>query len=173
MTEYEIYRTLFVVAAILCVVFLLLSILLFFVLDIRNAVGHITGSHAKKQIQKIKAESEMGNTERTGSSSGQVQNLAEGRITDKISTERLSGGPQEETTVLSESQGMNETTVLSEAQGMNETTVLNTAPIMNESPAMNETTVLSGNVFSGNTTGGNVFQIECDITFIHTNEIVI
>lgn len=158
---YEQYRYVFITAAVICGIFLIISIGLFFLLDIKSAIGHITGSTARKQIQKIKNNAHANSQKLTNP--GQAQVLRKERITDKISTQKLTNSTEEletgsnETTILGQS-GTNETTVLSQAE-INETTVL-------EQQRLNIPPYLNNNYSQ------NIFRIEFDITFIHTNEIV-
>ncbi len=183
---YEVYRYIFIGAAILCGVMLVVAVLLFILLKIPKVIGDLTGSTARKAIKNIREQNE-----KSGDKAYKVStyNRERGKVTDKISS---SGGlPQNskgqmeslqtakidaesfpnETTVLG-----NETTVLSEAtaaltpettvldQQTNETTVL--------SPGIGgETTVLSESSYDGLSLD-SVFEIEYDITYIHTDEAI-
>lgn len=49
----SLYHNLFLVCLVLCILCLILSVVLFFVLDIRNVLGYLTGRRAKKQIQAL------------------------------------------------------------------------------------------------------------------------
>ena len=51
---YEIYRYIFIGAAILCGIMAIVSIALFFLLKIPRVIGDLTGSTARKAIEKIK-----------------------------------------------------------------------------------------------------------------------
>lgn len=116
--------------------------------------------------------------------------LGFGMRTEKISTQRLDNEDAGETTVLG---GGNETTVLGGGNETtvlgygNETTVLSSdlgeTSVLNEAPAYNETTLLSPGMMStpGAMNFGDTgelpplpgfFEIEQDITFIHTQEII-
>ena len=55
----ELLQILSVVAYILAVVMLVLSIILFFVLNIRKVIGNLSGSTAKKAINDIRQKNEM------------------------------------------------------------------------------------------------------------------
>ena len=161
---YEIYRYIFIGGAILAGIMLVVSVLVFFLLKIPTVIGDLTGANARKAIENIRNQNENSG-EKTYRSS-QV-NRERGKLTDKISpsgrliknpTDILGGamatekiGTQQlvsdETTVLDSG---NETTVLTgELSGGNETTVLNQEDIPN-----------------------NVFEIEYEITYIHTNEVI-
>lgn len=128
---YEQFRYVFIGAAIAAGVFLLLSVLLFFVLDIRAAFGYVTGRSAKKAIKKIREENQYaGMTDIINKNSLQGRT---GVVTSKIATQSFTS---DETTVLNE-EDSNETTVLSDYNPLN-----------------------------------NVFEIEYEITFIHTDEVI-
>lgn len=162
--SYEIYRYIFIGAAFLCGAMLITSILLFILLKIPKVIGDLTGRTARKAIENIRNQNESSGDKTYRSS---LVNQERGKLTDKISpsgrlmrnpTDLLGGamatekiGTQqlvsEETAVLDSG---NETTVLtSELSGANETTVLNQTDASN-----------------------NVFEIEYEITYIHTNEVI-
>ena len=179
---YEIYRYIFIGALILSVLMFLVSVLLFILLKIPRVVGDLTGRTARKAIENIRNQNESSGDKAYRSS---VVNRERGRLTDKISPSgRLERTPSdqltsamptakigardfssEETTVLGEE---NATTVLSpQAEDSGATTVLSFAET-------NETTVLSAAPAfqSAPLAGDSVFEIEYEITYIHTNEVV-
>lgn len=121
---YEIYRYIFIGAALLSGIMLAVSFVLFFVLRIPYVIGDLSGRTAKKAIADIRKQNMSANSD----------NDKTGKFTDKISES-------------------NETTLLN---ADNETTLLRTA---------NETTVL-------NTAFDGYVNVELDITFIHSNEII-
>lgn len=171
---YQVYKNIYIIAAILAIVFLLITIFLFFFLKIINVIGDLTGANARKAIDEIanqttnqKSSGYSANKDRAKltskiSPSGRLNEassdaLGSFKMTEKIGTQKLSDN---ETTVLN---ATNETTVLTS----NETTVLS---------SNNETTVLGNsiqsvekseieNIFDG-------FKIEYEITFVHTNEYI-
>ncbi len=172
---YEIYRYIFIGAAIAAGVMLAVTLILFFVLKIPGVIGDLSGRTARKAIADIRNHNMSANTDNIGSGKLTDKITASGRLmerrdssgnkyTDKISTEKLI-----EQNKLS---GSNETTLLNNA---NETTVLNTG---------NETTVLdsysSGQtvILNSDTAGFKDIQsagyvnVESDITFIHSAEII-
>lgn len=192
--SYDIYRYIFLISAGLAVLCLILSVILFFVLKIPRVIGDLTGSTAKKAIESIRNQNEKSGDKVHKTS---YVNKQRGRITDKmtdsgkliptasvneggamatakISTTVLATqaresyeasllkGNTEETTILDSSSG-NETTVLSQNTG-NETTVLS-QDFYNPNTA-DETSILSQNE-------ANVFVIEYELTFIHTDEVII
>ena len=79
---YEIYNYIFIGAAIASGILLVVSIVLFFMLDIPKVIGDLTGSNAKKGIEDIRKQNEATGDKSYKSSS---VNLKRGRITDKIS----------------------------------------------------------------------------------------
>ena len=192
--SYDIYRYIFLISAGLAVLCLILSVILFFVLKIPRVIGDLTGSTAKKAIESIRNQNEKSGDKVHKTS---YVNKQRGRITDKmtdsgkliptasvneggamatakISTTVLATqaresyeaslleGNTEETTILDSSSG-NETTVLSQNTG-NEKTVLSQG-FYNPNTA-DETSILSQNE-------ANVFVIEYELTFIHTDEVII
>lgn len=168
--SYEIYRYIFYGGAILAAVMLAVTVLLFFVYKIPTVIGDLTGANARKAIENIRNQNENSGDKLYKTS--QV-NRERGKLTDKISpsgslmrdpsgilgggamaTEKISTQelPQvDETTVLES----NATTVL----GSNETSVLGNA-------GAGETTVLVAEDMPA------TFQIEFEITFIHTDEVI-
>lgn len=172
--SYEVLRYIFYGSAILSGIMFVISVVLFFVLKIPHVVGDLTGSNARKAIEKIRNQNEASgdkvhktshvNRERGKitdkiSPSGRLLKDPTGQVggampTEKIGTQQL---PQtDETTVL----GGNETTVL----GGNETTVLGGGEP--SAYGAGETTVLSA------TEAPVLFQIEYEITYIHTDEVI-
>lgn len=177
---YEIYRYIFLGGAILAGIMFVVSVLVFFLLKIPTVIGDLTGANARKAIESIRNQNES-----TGDKTYRTSqvNRERGKITDKISpsgrlikdpshslhgamgtekisTQRLhSEDVTNETTVLtsgsettvltSELTGGSETTLLSQETHANETTVLNAPPIV------------------------NTFAIEYEITYIHTDEIIV
>ena len=159
--SYEIYRYIFYGGAILAGVMLVVTVILFFVYKIPTVIGDLTGANARKAIENIRNQNESSGDKLYKTS--QV-NRERGKLTDKISpsgsllkdtsghfagamaTEKISTQelPPEETTVLDVT---NETTVLGNSGG-GETTVL----------TAEDTPV--------------AFQIEYEITFIHTDEVI-
>ena len=190
---YEIYRYIFLGGAILAGIMFVVSVLVFFLLKIPTVIGDLTGANARKAIENIRSQNESTGDKTYRSSK---VNRERGKITDKITpsgrlikdpshslhgamgTEKISTQelhPEDvtnETTVLTEG---NETTVLTgELTGANETTVLtgeltgaNETTVLSYVAAANETTVLNVQ------TSGNAFVIEYEITYIHTNEVIV
>lgn len=51
----ELYHNLFLGCLVLCILCLVIAVVIFFVLDIKNVLGYLTGRKAKKQIQELEA----------------------------------------------------------------------------------------------------------------------
>ncbi len=174
---YDSYRYIFIIAAILCGIMLIVSVLVFIFLKIPKVISDLSGATARKAIKKIREQNEA-----TGDKGYKVSafNEARGKITDKISpsgkvnhqhqgqmaginttkisTQKLQEeNATEQTTVLDV---RNETTVL-DNEGSGETTVLSMAVVPDE------TTVLNEKIYD------SVFTVEFEITYIHTNEIIL
>lgn len=163
--SYEIYRYIFIGAAVLCALMLITSILLFVLLKIPKVIGDLTGRTARKAIENIRNQNESSGDKTYRSS---LVNQERGKLTDKISPSGrlirnptdLLGGAMATEKIGTQQLVSDETTVLDSG---NETTVL-TGELTYPS---NETTVLSQNDISN-----NIFEIEYEITFIHTNEVI-
>ena len=199
---YEIYRYIFLGGAILTGIMFIVSVLVFFFLNIPNVIGDLTGANARKAIEHIRNQKED-----TGNKTARISlvNKERGKLTDKISpsgtliknpshsllgttgtekigTQRLSAeNAMNETTVLPSA---SETTVLTGVTGAPETTLLNQEYYGNETTVLNqeyygsETTVLNQEYYGSETTVlnaqtlNNEFVIEYEITYIHTNEVI-
>lgn len=147
---YEMYRYIFMGGAILSVLMLLVSVLLFVVLKIPKVIGDLNGSNARRAIAMIR-EQNTSTGEKTFKSSS--VNRERGRLTDKISQSgRLEQNPASDA-------GAMRTSKISTAEldGAGETTMLE--------PVGEETTLLSS-------AQDMVFEIEFDITYIHSDEII-
>ena len=163
--SYEIYRYIFIGAAILCGAMIVTSILLFILLKIPKVIGDLTGRTARKAIENIRNQNESYGDKTYRSS---LVNQERGKLTDKISPSGrlirnptdLLGGAMATEKIGTQQLVSDETTVLDSG---NETTVL-TGELENSG---NETTLLSQTDISN-----NVFEIEYEITYIHTNEII-
>lgn len=195
MTNYDIYRYIFIGAAILSGIMLVVSILVFILLKIPKVISDLSGATARKAIKNIREQNAA-----SGDKGYKVSafNQARGKLTDKISpsgnvikqqqsqmagvyttkieTQELhTDEPANQTTVLGasnetsvlDSAGAGETSVL-DNMGAGETSVLSSAaaPV-----SAGETSVLSESAPSANT-AASLFTIEYDITYIHTNEVI-
>ena len=188
---YEVYRYIFIGAAILSGLMLVLAVVLFFLLKIPNVIGDLTGANARKAIADIRNQNESSGTKTYKPS---AVNRERGKVTDKmtpsgrllrypsggmggghntakIGTAKLSREAMEATTVLDAAPetdvlSAGETTVLE--QPACETTVLS-------QPAA-ETTVLNAYMPAAQPEivpeNANFFEIEYEITCIHTQEVI-
>lgn len=158
---YELYRYIFIGGAILAVLMLIVSVVLFFVYKIPSVVGDLTGRTARKAIEDIRNQNESSGNKVYKTSH---VNRQRGKLTDKISPSgnliknhsEAIGGAMSTEKISTQELPTEETTVLDVA---NETTVLDN--VISE-----ETTVLAVENMS------EVFQIEYEITFIHTEEVI-
>lgn len=146
---YEIYRYVFIGAAVLCGIMAVVTIFLFFFLKIPKVVGDLTGRTARKAIEEIRQQNESSGDKTYKSS---LVNRERGKLTDRISptgsiypaeTGPIAGAMATEKIGT---QQLDYTDVLDNVGG-------------------EETTVLNENA-------GNNFVIEYEITFIHTDEII-
>jgi len=173
---YDIYRYIFIGAAILCGIMFIVSILIFIFLKIPKVISDLTGATARKAIKNIREQNEA-----SGDKAYKVSafNEARGKLTDKISPSgnviqqhqmqmRGIDTTKIDTQELQVDETANQTTVL---DSYNETSVLDNTgagetSVLSEVMSSGETTVLS------EATNDSAFTIEYEITFIHTNEII-
>ena len=171
---YDIYRYIFFGGAGLAGLSLIIAVILFFVLKIPSVIGDLTGSTARKAIENIRNQNESSGDKTYKSS---AVNRERGKLTDKITPTGtliknptdLMGGAMATTKIgtqqlTAEAQQAYETSLL-EDTGANETTVLNTG-------SAGETTVLEQTAMEQGADNSNVFVIEYEITFIHTDEVI-
>lgn len=162
--SYEIYYNVFFIGGlVLAGIMFVASVLIFFLLNIPHVFGDLTGRNARKAIENIRNQNESSGDKLYKTS--QV-NRERGKLTDKISPSGslmrdpsgILGGGAMATEKISTQElppESNETTVLEAAS---ETTVLTSES--------GETTVLD------TPTEMPVFQIEYEITYIHTEEVI-
>lgn len=173
--DYDAYQLIFLGGLILSGLFLVTTVILFFVLKIPRVIGDLSGANARKAIEEIRSQNEQSG-EKTYKPS--AVNRERGKITDKmtrsgkliktpsagigghqtakISTMELDTEmlPAEETTVLS--QPASETTVLG-AAAAGETMLLQPEPAYASAPQP---------------VANTVFAVEMEITYIHSNEVI-
>ena len=170
--SYEMYRYIFLGALAGCGLFFIVSVILFFALNIPKVISDLSGRTARKAIERIRMQNEQSGDKTYQSS---AVNLERGKLTDKISksgrlvpreatpfgtgviTEKISTmklAPAGETDVLEVSE---ETSVLTAPAG--ETDVLTSVA--------GETEVLTAVQQPV-----QAFCVEYEITFIHTNEVI-
>ena len=180
---YEIYRYIFLGGAILAGIMLVVSVLVFFLLKIPTVIGDLNGSNARKAIENIRSLNESTGDKTYRSS---PVNRERGKITDKITpsghliknpSESLHGAMATEkigTQTLHPIEAADETMVLNNGfAGSDETTVLdggfsagNETTVLYCEGSSNETTILTSDTLD------NVFVIEYEITYIHSDEVI-
>ncbi len=172
--SYDNYRMIFMLAAIIAIIFLVATIILFFALHIPRVIGDLTGSTARKAIKNIREQNIQTGDKVFRSSK---VNIDRGKVTDKISpsgrlfkplgdsgygmkTEKISTQILENTAASDFNNEFGETTLLATESG--ETVVL--------SPELLKT----GKIIDlEENVEGSYFIIEQEITFIHTDEIAV
>ena len=188
---YEVLRYIFIGAAALSGVMLIVSVLLFIFLRIPRVIGDLTGATARKAIENIRNQNESSGDKIYKSS---AVNRERGRLTDKISasgniahheTNQFGGAmatTKIDTQVLAENTETSETTVLGIGTDngttvlSNETTVLDNGTTVLNAPS-NGTTVLNQSdeqtgILPESQVRSKIFEIEYEITFIHTDEVI-
>lgn len=174
---YDVYRYIFIGAAILCGIMFVVSVLLFILLKIPKVISDLTGATARKAIKNIREQNEA-----SGDKAYKVSafNEARGKLTDKISPSgnvvqqyqaqmRGIDTTKIETQELQVDEAANQTSVLDQYNeaplladdGIGETSVL-AAP----EQTYGETSVLSPVV------ADVTFCVEFEITYTHTNEVI-
>ena len=163
---YEIYRYIFYGGAILSVIMLITSVLLFIFLKIPNVIGDLTGSNARKAIENIRSQNEhMGNKVYKSS----AVNRARGKLTDKITPSGRLQNSKDGAGAMRTEKISTINLAEDEKNQAEETTVLNSSEttVLSENYSASETTVLGQSEF-----GSPVFEIEYEITYIHTDEAI-
>ena len=152
---YDTYRYIFIGGLILAIIFLALSVFLFFFLDIRDAYGDITGSTKRKALSGKKDKKEKPKPEKQ---KGKITRDTSSQLTSRMSIpERynaLDGGG--ETSVLKGNTG-------------------NQAPATAPSPApapAPQARAQSVNTYTPVKINDPDFIIEADIKFVHSGEVV-
>lgn len=171
---YDIYRYIFIGAAILCGIMFVVLILVFICFKIPKVISDLSGATARRAIKDIRERNEA-----SGGKGYKVSafNEARGKLTEKISP---SGNliQQRQAQMFGINTTKIDTQELHLEEYANDTTVLDFHNEISdvENIGVGETSVLSENFSSGETTVLNevdsnlIFTIEYEITFIHTNE---
>ena len=181
---YEMLRTVFIAGAVLSVLMLLISVFLFLFLNVPMIIGELTGTNARKGIAQIrdKAGQSIGNHQ-TGKLARGVKdslakhqsfagNGAEKDITEKIITEELhQTGTENETALLGNMQ-QNGTSLLGNMQQA-ETSLLENmqrdGTSLFENVQQGSDTLSAADAAYGKSIDSD-FEIEYEITYIHTDE---
>lgn len=170
----ELLQLLSLISYILAGVLFLLSIALFFLLEIPKVIGILTGVTEKKSIESIRRQNETMDEEGSGNETSFISGKGNGLktnqknrnvSTEKITTTKLPAN-SDQTTVLNA--GQSETTVLGTAS---QTTVLNNSSYANNTHSANNT--YNRNVIqSASANAGNEFYVECELKFVGSSEII-
>ena len=188
--SYEVYRYIFIGGLVLSIIMLAVTILIFFLFHIKDAIGDITGSSKRKAIEnrnvkkdkteQKKAPAKIDYDQQTPSGKVAIETAATTKMSLEERYDHMDGGATTalddttgaETSVLNEQDA--ETSVLSGTEA--ETSVLRsqTSATTVITPTEGETTVIE----HGGTapvlnapSAENDFVIEVDITYVHSNEV--
>ncbi len=163
---YEMYRYVFLGAAIACGILFAASAVLFFTLRIPKVISDLTGRTARKAIENIRMQNEQSGDKTYQSS---AVNLRRGKLTDKI-TQSGRLVPRDETPFGTGSITEKiSTQQLSAEESAGETSVLTaTDATLPLDSGAGETAVLD----VAEQLPAQEFAIEFEITFIHTNEVI-
>mgnify|MGYP003370016669 CR=1 FL=1 len=153
---YEMYRYIFIIGLILCIVMLAVSVILFFVLHVPQIIGDLSGSTARKAIQNIREKNEAGGDKAYKTS---VVNQRRGKLTDRISP---SGRIDTRTRAPLAAGVVTAKIATQQMPSADETTLLEPQGAAVYSGQADVTTLLDGYALSVD------FEIETDITYIHT-----
>lgn len=150
---YDTYRLIFQAAGIAAIIMLVVTVILFFVLKVPKLIGDLSGRTARKGIENIRAQNAQSGDKRYQAGAANQSRVT---VTDKISPSgqiipksSIATGIMTEK-INTQEEIPNDTEVLVESQN---------------------TEVLSDSSFAGETCRlNNIFQIEYEICFIHTEE---
>lgn len=165
---YDVYMYVFYGGAALALLFLLLSVILFVALRIPSVIGELSGSTARKAIENIRKQNELGSSysSEAVTSHGKHAGKKDKNGFDELTSVRKSNDHYSDsfltTKIITEQ-------LSSDAKKSYETTLL-------ENTSANETTVLNESEYGGTTVlqqpSAYSFCIEYEIMLIHTNEII-
>lgn len=146
-------------------ILLIISVILFFALDVRKLIGDITGSNARKAIETIRQQNEESGNKAYKPS---PVNRARGRVTDKIT---LSGRIEKTVENMTGAVGTEELVMREPEYTSEETSVLTGMSQVGE-----ETTLLTSEMgYFGETTllqEENTFSLDVDMNFIGSTELI-
>ena len=169
---YEIYRVIFYIASGLGVVFLVVSMLLFWLFKIPKVISDLSGRTAKKAIENIRKQNVESGDNRYKVS---AVNRERGRVTDRMTPSGQLIRPQEQinTGVITEKIANNADQEAMILPSQSEDTELlnknlNETELLNET-RMNETMILSPQTQKNSETTITVAE---EICFLHTDVII-
>lgn len=192
----ELYHNLFMGSLFLCIIFLVLAVVLFFVLDIRDVLGYLTGRSARKKIKEMEEanastgrlsvrertnmqyvaqemKDDMGVRGQVVPGARKVEHVVEQQPQQvaPVQMPNTQTSPQQEEATDVLQQEIYETEVLQ--PDMDSTTLLQTND-------MAETSLLKEEILEDGATAtlkikmdtDGVFRIERELIFIHTDEVI-
>lgn len=175
--SYETLQNIYMVTGIASLVMAVLSVALFFLLGIPDVIGFLTGKTRRKGIDEIREQSASGGRQRTASAGKKAKGKKAANAPVRSAPAAVPVQPVQTAPVYVAADTMymnqnNQTTVLPGAG--NQTTVL--------PGAENQTTVLSGVPVAAPVQQpvaafapqypDQPFEIEFEITYIHSNEVI-
>ena len=173
--SYTVFRVFFLGGAILAAVFLVISVILFFVLKIPKVFGYLTGATRRKGVESIRQQSE----ENDGKVKSSLPFIGDsGKLgTGSRQTASLGGAPRVHTITPAPapvpapapSEPASETSILApSAAGVGETSILSQS-----ASGAGGAAVYAGVAAQDVTAPSDgIYAIEYEITFIHTDEVI-
>lgn len=162
---YEVYRYIFYGGAALAAIMFIVSVLIFIVFRIPSVINDLTGRTARKAIEDIRSQNEQSGNKIYKTSH---VNRERGKLTDKISPSgKIIKNPSDVLYAVSDTEKF-DTVQLQEQANANETTVLTNETEVLAPTGSDETTILDQTQEQN-----NIFVIEYEITFIHSDEIIV
>lgn len=144
---YDVYRYIFIGGLVLAIVMLLATVLIFFLLNIKNAIGDITGRNKKKGIQNISSKNA-----KSSSLSTKKKNSASAANTGYDSAETSKISPQDRYDSMEAA----------------ETGILNSTPTNEYTHPVVQTVYSLERI----ETNDPDFRVEAEITYVHSNEVI-
>ena len=154
---YNMYRYIFIGGLVLALLMLAAAIFIFFFLKIKNVIGDLTGSNARKAIENIRNQSVSTPANHKKKIDPAKQTPSARLAAESVATTKIS--PQDRY----DSMDAAETTTLNDVQS-SETTVLSQEV---EKPVAVPVAVHEEKVFDYTN-----FSVEVDITYVHSNEVI-
>ena len=146
---YDTYRYIFIGGLVLSIVFFAVTIFIFFFLNIRDAIGDITGSKKRKAVEKAKegkqAKEKIKKPKPVNTTVNQAEKSSE--LTSRMSIQDRYN-----------------------AMGNEETAILNHQP---DSPPQPEPRQQSVNAYTPTVINDPDFVLETDITYVHSSEVIV
>lgn len=160
---YEMYRYIFLGGLIACAVFFVIAVVLFFVLRIPQVISDLTGRTARKAIENIRLQNEWSGDKTYQSDAVQIRRIKQ---SDKKAQSNRQVPGKAMSFDADETAEMIVTQSMDTEEPAGETTVL----MVSEETVMLETKV--GATEELPVPVVQVFTVEFEITYIHTNETI-